>query len=337
MTNYSRRSFLAAAASPLLAAAAPARRPNVVFILADDLGWRDTALYGSTYYETPNIDRLATRGMMFRNAYAASPLCSPTRSSIMTGLYPARIGITTPVCHLPEVVLEQTVQATAPPAQKALTPNSVTRLKLEYVTLAESFKAAGYRTAHFGKWHLGREPYDPLHQGFDADLPHTPAPGPVGGYLGGPWKFWPDQGKPGDHIEDRMAEEAEKFIRANKGAPFYLNYWAFSVHSPWQAKPTLLEKYKRKADPGNPQHNPVYAAMVESLDTAIGRVVKRWTTMASRTTPSSFSSPITVACSGPPRRKKPCWIPGSRMSRSPATPRCAPARRVFTRAARANR
>jgi arylsulfatase A-like enzyme len=270
----SRRKFLGAMAAPLAAAAAGPRKPNVVFILADDLGWRDTTLYGSTYYETPNIDRLATRGMMFRNAYAASPLCSPTRSSIMTGLHPARIGITTPSCHLPQVVLEQTLQPKGPPAHKALIPNSVTRLKLEYITLGESFKAAGYRTAHFGKWHLGHEPYDPLHQGFDVDMPHTPGPGPGGGYIGGPWKFWQGQGKPGEHIEDRMAEEAEKFIRESKARPFYLNYWAFSVHSPWQAKPELVEKYKRKADPKNPQHNPVYAAMVESLDTAVGRVVK---------------------------------------------------------------
>ncbi len=274
MNTHSRRTFLAAMAAPLAAAAAPARKPNVVFILADDLGWRDTSLYGSTYYETPNIDRLATRGMMFRNAYAASPLCSPTRASLMTGLHPARLGITTPSCHLPQVVLEQTVQKQGPPKNKALIPNSVTRLKLEYITLGESFKAAGYHTAHFGKWHLGREPYDPLHQGFDIDMPHTSGPGPGGGYLGGPWKFWPNEGKPGEHIEDRMAQEAEKFIVAHKGGPFYLNYWAFSVHSPWQAKPEILDKYKRKADPKNPQHTPVYAAMVESLDTAIGRVVK---------------------------------------------------------------
>ena len=274
MNTPSRRSFLATLAAPIASAAAQARKPNVVFILADDLGWRDTALYGSTYYETPNIDRLATRGMMFHNAYAASPLCSPTRASILTGLYPARIGITTPVGHLPQVILEQTLQKEAKPTQKALIPNSVTRLKLEYITLGESFQSAGYRTAHFGKWHLGSEPYDPLHQGFDIDMPHTSGPGPGGGYLGGPWKFWPNQGKPGEHIEDRMAEEAEKFIAANKDRPFYLNYWAFSVHSPWQAKPALLEKYKRKADPNNPQHNPVYAAMVESLDTAVGRLVK---------------------------------------------------------------
>lgn len=238
MNAHTRRSFLAGVSGALAGYAAPARKPNVVFILADDLGWRDTALYGSTYYETPNIDRLATRGMMFRNAYAASPLCSPTRSSIATGLYPARIGITMPSCHLPQVILEQTLEKSGRPTRKALIPNSITRLKLEYVTTAENFKAAGYRTAHFGKWHLGAEPYDPLHQGFDIDLPHTPAPGPSGGYLGGPWKFWPTQGKPGEHIEDRMAEEAEKFIRENKSRPFYIDYWAFSVHEPWQAKPS---------------------------------------------------------------------------------------------------
>ncbi len=274
MTTHTRRSFLATLAAPVAASAAQARKPNLVFILADDLGWRDTTLYGSTYYETPNIDKLAKRGMMFRNAYAASPLCSPTRSSIMTGLHPARIGITTPSAHLPQVILEQTLAKKARPGLKALTPNSITRLKLEYITLGESFKASGYRTAHFGKWHLGHEPYDPLHQGFDIDMPHTPAPGPVGGYIGGPWKFWPEHGKPGEYIEDRMAEEAEKFIVENKSRPFYLNYWAFSVHSPWQAKPALLEKYRKKADPKNPQHNPVYASMVESLDTAVGRVVK---------------------------------------------------------------
>ncbi|MFB3827337.1 MAG: sulfatase [Bryobacteraceae bacterium] len=272
MRSQTRRSFLGTLAAPL--AASSARRPNVVFILADDLGWRDTSLYGSRYYETPNIDKLAARGMMFRNAYAASPLCSPTRSSIMTGLYPARTGITIPVCHLPEVVLEQKLAARGRPDQKALIPNSVTRLKLEYFTLAEAFKQAGYRTAHFGKWHLGHEPYDPLHQGFDVDLPHTPGPGPVGGYLGGPWKFWPSEGAPGEHIEDRLAEEASRFVRENRDRPFYLNYWPFSVHSPWQAKPALIEKYKRKLDPRNPQRNPIYAAMVESLDTAVGRVLR---------------------------------------------------------------
>lgn len=249
-----------------------AEKPNVVFILADDLGWVDTSTYGSRYYPTPNIARLAERGIRFTNAYTANPLCSPTRASILTGLYPGRLGITTPSCHLPTVVLEAKVAETGNPQQKAVTPNSVTRLKTEYPTLSKSLKASGYATAHFGKWHLGAEPYSPLQNGFDSDLPHTPGPGPGGGYLA-PWRFWPDQGKPGEHIEDRMATEAMKFIEKNRDRPFYLNYWAFSVHGPWNAKPELVDQYRKSADPKSPQRNPVYAAMIHSLDDAIGKLL----------------------------------------------------------------
>jgi arylsulfatase A-like enzyme len=256
-----------------LRAASPIRKTNIVFILADDLGWRDTSLYGSKYFRTPNIDRLASRGMMFTQAYAASPLCSPTRSSIMTGQYPARIGITLPTGHVPETILEKSLVKTAPASLKALEAISLTRLKQEYFTIAEALKEAGYATAHYGKWHLGPEPYDPLHQGFDVDLPHTPVPGPVGGYLA-PWEFWPGMGQPGEHIEDRLSKEAAKFIAANHHRPFYVNYWAFSVHTPWQAKPELIEKYRAQTDPSDAQRNPVYAAMVETLDDAVGRIVQ---------------------------------------------------------------
>lgn len=139
--------------------AGEARRPNVVFILADDLGWSDTTLYGNTkYYQTPNVQRLASRGITLTRAYSASPLCSPTRSAILTGLSPARTGITTPNCHAPEVVLEATVKASAAPGSHAIMPSPLTRLKTEYRTLAETLKDAGYATGHFGKWHLGPEP-----------------------------------------------------------------------------------------------------------------------------------------------------------------------------------
>ena len=259
----------------LASAASPARRPNILFILADDLGWHDTSLYGSAFYETPNVDRLAARGMMFTQAYAANPLCSPTRASIQTGLWPARIGITTPVCHLPEERLEETVRAKAPPSQKVLVCDSATRLKLDYYTLAEALHDAGYRTGHFGKWHLGPEPYDPLHQGYDVDVPHWPGPGPAGSYIA-PWKF-PAKlnftGQPGEHIEDRMAQEAAKFIRANKDRPFFMTYWCFSVHGPWDAKKALIEKYRAKADPKRLQRCPVYGAMVQSMDDAVGRLL----------------------------------------------------------------
>jgi len=250
---------------------ANAAPPNIVFILADDLGGHDLGCYGSTFHQTPNIDRLAERGMLFTDAYSASPLCSPTRSSIMTGLAPARTGITAPNCHLPTVMLDKRLSKSA---ARVLVADSVTRLKTDYVTLPKVLQQAGYRTGHFGKWHLGAEPYSPLQHGFDVDLPHTPGPGPGGGngYFA-PWAFWKSEGQPGDHIEDRMAAEAVKFIAANKNRPFFLNYWAFSVHSPWMGKADFIAEAAKRADPKSPQRNPVYAAMIRSLDDAVGRIV----------------------------------------------------------------
>lgn len=249
------------------------RPPNVVFILADDLGWSDTGLYGSKFYETPNIDALAERGMMFTNAYAAAALCSPTRASILTGLHPARIGMTTPAGHLERVTLEKSLMPRGRANHPALMAQSLTRLKFEYYTLAEALQSAGYRTGHFGKWHLGREPYDPLAQGFDVDLPHTPGPGPGGGYFA-PWRFWEGQWEDGEHIEDRMAYEASQFMRQNKDVPFFLNYWCFSVHAPIEGKPELMEKYRAKVDPDYPQQNHINGAMVETLDDAVGTLVR---------------------------------------------------------------
>ena len=260
----------------LHAADVPQARPNVVFILADDLGWSDTTLYGTTkFFETPNIERLAKRGMTFANAYAANPLCSPTRASIMTGLYPARVGITTPCCHEPEVRLEERMVAKAPPNQHALQMSSVSRLKTDYYTLGKAFQDAGYATGHFGKWHLGPEPYSPLQHGFDVDVPHWWGPTHAGPYVA-PWKFPPQlnfTGQPGEHIEDRMGSEAIKFIKANKQHPFFLNYWAFSVHMPFGGKTNLITKYRAKADPNDPQRCPVYGAMVQSLDENVGRLI----------------------------------------------------------------
>jgi arylsulfatase A-like enzyme len=259
-----------------LGATAADQKPNVIIILADDLGWSDTTLYGTTtYYQTPNVERLAKRGMLFSRAYAASPLCSPTRSAMLTGLSPARTGITTPNCHVPQVILEATVAAKAPPGEKALGVTPPTRLKPSYRTLAESLKDAGYATGHFGKWHLGPEPYSPLQQGFDVDVPHWPGPGPAGSYVA-PWKFKDfdhDPGVPDQHIEDRMAKEATAFIEKHKNQPFYLNYWMFSVHAPFDAKKALIDKHRARVDPTNPQHCPTYAAMVESMDDAIGTLL----------------------------------------------------------------
>jgi arylsulfatase A-like enzyme len=258
-----------------LPAAAPTR-PNIVFILADDLGWSDTTLYGKTkFYQTPNLERLAKRGMLFTRAYSASPLCSPTRASILTGQNPARIGITAPNCHLPQVKLEASCQAKAPATHKALPCESATRLNTNYFTLAEALKQAGYATGHFGKWHLGAEPFSPLQQGFEVDLPHWPGPGPAGSYVA-PWKFKDfdnDPGVPNQHIEDRMAKEAVAFMEKHKNGPFFLNYWMFSVHAPFDAKKALIEKHRGRVNPNDPQHSPTYAAMVESMDDAIGTLL----------------------------------------------------------------
>ena len=262
----------------LWSCAAPAHPapPNVVLILADDLGWADTTLYGHTrLYQTPNLERLAQRGMTFTRAYSASPLCSPTRSAILTGLSPARTGITTPNCHLPQVVLQATPGRSAPPGKKEIAPIPVTRLRTEYRTLAEALKDAGYATGHFGKWHLGPEPYSPLQQGFDVDVPHHPGPGPAGSYVA-PWKFKdfdPDPGEPDQHIEDRMAREAVAFMEKHHQEPFYLNYWMFSVHAPFDAKNALIEKYRGLVKPDDAQRSPTYAAMVESMDDAVGTLL----------------------------------------------------------------
>ena len=269
--------YLALLLAPLALVAAD--KPNIILILADDLGGRDLACFGSKYHETPNLDRLASRGVRLTQAYSASPLCSPTRSSILTGQYPARTGITAPACHLPKVVLEK---ALLQGNDRVHVANSITRLKPDYHTLAEALKASGYATAHFGKWHLGHnlqagDAYEPRDQGFDVDWPHTPkAPGPGGGYLA-PWKFITDpeiKDDAGRHVDERMADEAGKFIRASKGRPFFVNFWLFSVHSPWNARKDYIEYFKQKTDSANPQKNPLYAAMVKSLDDSVGRLLK---------------------------------------------------------------
>lgn len=268
-------------------ATAAAEQPkNIVLILADDLGWADTTLYGKTsLYETPNIERLAARGMTFTRAYA-SPICSPTRASIMTGQNPARHGMTAPAAHLEEVRFKPIASTNGPPHQKSANVRSSTRLDPSIPTLAQLFKDAGYATAHFGKWHLGREPHSPLELGFDVDIPHWYGPGPKTSYLA-PWGYANPsfkEGDPGEHIEDRIAREAVTWLmNRDRSKPFYMNYWQFSVHAPFGAKQELIEHYRKKL--GNPKHergtehteskqqSPTYAAMVHSLDDAVGSLL----------------------------------------------------------------
>ena len=255
---------------------AQAEKPmNIVFILADDLGWSDTTLYGTTnFYETPNMERLAARGVTFTRAYAASPLCSPTRASILTGQTPARNGVTAPQAHLPQVRLKASIADTGGPKSKMIIPESATRLDTSLPTLGKLVKNKGYATAHFGKWHLGPTPYTPLEHGFDVDIPHWAGPGPAGSFVA-PWKF-PDfkEKYPQEHIEDRMADEAVTWMRKqDKNKPFFMNYWQFSVHAPFDAKESLIKYYRTKVDFKNLQHSPTYAAMVHSLDDAVGKLL----------------------------------------------------------------
>jgi arylsulfatase A-like enzyme len=251
-------------------------KPNFVFILADDLGRMDTTPYGSTFHETPNIQRLADSGMRFINAHSTSPVCSPARASIMTGLYAERLGMTQPACHIPLESLKATLPERNWPWFKAISPMSTTRLHTNFVTFAEILQEHGYRTGHIGKWHLGPEPYSPLQHGFDTDFPHTAAHGPIGSYFG-PAEYSETftLGK-GEHLDDKLAERAVEFIQANQKHPFFLNYWAFSVHAPPFAKPHLIEKYRQKAAelPADArQRNPLRAAMIETFDDHVGMIL----------------------------------------------------------------
>ncbi len=265
---------LLATACPVHAGQVLAQKPNVIFILADDVGAYDLGCYGSAFHDTPNINSLAARGVRLTQAYTNNPSCSPTRSSILTGLHPARIGITDPSCHFPTVNFKKGLLPTS--EEKVLPANGVTRLDTRYTTLAEVLRDSGYRTGHFGKWHLGAKPYSALEHGFESDWPNTAAAGPGGptSYFS-PWLYAPNVKQvPGEHIEDRMAQEAVAWMREHKDEPFFLNYWAFSVHGPWVGKPDYVNWFSKIADPNNPQRNPVHAAMLRSLDDAVGTLVR---------------------------------------------------------------
>ena len=266
----------------LLLAAVTAGRPNLVVIVADDLGWRDLSCYGSTLYETPNIDRLASQGLRFTHAFTSSPLCSPTRASLLTGHHVARHGITTPACHVPQVRLEATLPDRAAPSQRVVQPNTATRLPHETTTYAEVLRDAGYATAFMGKWHLGLTPYTPEHHGFDVVWGGRGAPGPPGGYFS-PWTpkgdqaaFMPDV-PAGKHIDDAMTDKAVEFLRSQADAdgPFLLNYWMYSVHAPFEAKPDLIAKHAARiaGGVGGPQRSPLMAAMIETMDANVGRLL----------------------------------------------------------------
>ena len=263
-----------------------AAQPNVVLFLVDDMGWMDSGVYGSKYYETPNIDRFATRAMRFTNAYS-QPLCSPTRASLLTGQYTARHGITSATGHQPpQPAGHAFLPETAPPNAAMLLPESKNFLEPSQITLAETLKTAGYRTAHIGKWHLGlTKPNWPEQQGFDVAFHCHPDPGPPGNYFS-PYGVVPDgvanaktkigtitDGPVGEYIVDRQAAEAVKFIDSSKGTPFFLNLWCYGVHGPWGHKPEYTKAFLDKKDPSGRQGNPIMASMLKSVDECFGRIL----------------------------------------------------------------
>lgn len=259
------------------------RPPNIVFFLADDLGRQDLGAYGSTFYETPHLDRLAREGAKFTDAYAACPVCSPTRASIISGQWPQRTGITDYIGApaKPEDWKRNTKLLPAPYAD---------RLSLDSPTLAKSLKAAGYATFFAGKWHLGPEGWWPENQGFDHNLGGIDRGGPYGGK-----RYFSPYGNPrltdgpdGEHLPDRLATEAAKFIAANKDRPFFAYFPFYSVHTPLMARPDLQKKYEEKRarlgltdkwgreeprDVRLTQDHAVYAGMVEAMDLAVGKVL----------------------------------------------------------------
>jgi arylsulfatase A len=288
-------------------------RPNVVFFLVDDLGWRDLGCYGSTFYETPRIDEFARGSVRFTQAYAACHVCSPTRASILTGKYPARLRLTDWLPGRKDF-----------PFQKLKNVSIHQQLPLAEVTIAEVLKQHGYRTAHIGKWHLGEEPSGPSAQGFDVRIPRWNKGWPNAGYHA-PFQLDGLTEARGDYLTDRLTDEALQFIDENQKRPFFLHLSHFAVHDPIQGRADLVKKYQAKldrtnsansawpfvleGDPDNPataelnarlndesyrgfrlfadrtvkvkqrQDNVQFAAMVESVDESFGRILTRLKTL----------------------------------------------------------
>lgn len=251
-----------------------AQRPNVVVIVADDLGWSDLGCYGADLHETPNLDLLASQSVRFTDAYAAS-ICSPTRACLLTGKHYARLNMT----------IWREGALSTPHDKKLIPPPSATDLPYSEVTLAEVFHAAGYLTAMIGKWHLGDSRYYPETQGFDINIGGTlwgAPPTYFFPYLGngrdpGNFRYVPQLagGKPGEYLTDRLTDEAIKVIDRAGDQPFFLYLAHHAVHTPIEAKPAAVAKYEKKLRPGLHHQNAKYAAMVESLDESVGRVLER--------------------------------------------------------------
>ncbi len=218
----------------------PKKPLNFVLILIDDIGWADVGFNGSTYYHTPNLDKLALQSMKFTNAYAASPVCSPTRAALLTGKYPARLQITDWLRGRPDIA-----------SQKLLPASSLQHLPLKEITIAEALKPAGYIAATIGKWHLGGVGFDPERQGFDVNLGGDHSGTPAAYFYPyindkNPRRTVPglEKGQKGEYLTDRLTDEAEAFITRSKKKPFLLYLPHYAVHISMEAKQELIDKYE---------------------------------------------------------------------------------------------
>ena len=305
-------------------------KPNIIFILVDDLGWRDLSCYGSEFYETPNIDKLAKQGMIFTNAYASCPVCSPTRACILTGKYPARLGVTDWIDEL---------GTTHPLKGKLIDAPYIKHLPGTEKTIASAMSENGYSTWHVGKWHLGSEGSLPEDFGFEVNIGGCGWGSPQKGGYFSPWTLPSLKDKdvpPGTYLTDYLTDKAIELIDKKDERPFFLNMWYYSVHKPVQAKTEKIKKYEAKMkrmglDKINPvqegeisptysnkkkylkrriiQSDPAYAAMIESLDENIGRLLQKVEDInESENTVVIFTSDnggLSTAKSEPPTSNKP--------------------------------
>lgn len=260
------------------------KKPNVLFILADDFGYHDLSIMGSKFYETPNIDRIAREGMIFTDGYANCQVCSPSRASIMTGKFPARHGIT-------DWIGARTGEEwrKAKRFSQLLPPAYVRNLPHEYITLPEAMKEAGYRTFFAGKWHLGSKGSWPTDHGFDINKGGWDKGSPIGGYFS-PWKNPNLENiKDGENLSMRLAKETARFMKENKDTSFFAYLSFYAVHGPIQTTQDKWAKYRQKAEETGiaktgfkmghflpvrqVQDNPIYAGLVEAMDDAVGLVL----------------------------------------------------------------
>jgi len=253
--------------------------PNVIFILVDDLGWTDLGYSGSTFYETPNIDNLSKESFQFTNAYAASPVCSPTRAAIMTGKHPARVNIT------------DWIPGDDPQNRPLLGPQDLHELPLKEITIAEKLKESGYNTFYVGKWHLGSQGFYPEDNGFDINVGGFEKGSPMGGYYS-PYKNPKlNDGPKGEYLTDRLTDESIKLIKShNKNEPFALFLSFYNVHTPIQANEKHINYFNKKISEMADNEvrtksegdaitrlnhtNPEYASMVYAVDENVGKLIK---------------------------------------------------------------